>query len=469
MNFKLAGTYFSLVVLLIFFLSFISCRTIRPERPPESYLQADFHPPYSNINIPVQVDIKKAERMLNRQLQGFLYADTSFENNNNDNLMIKAWKKNDIALAMEGNQLSYSIPLMVWIKKRFVLESFGFSVSDTKEVNAEILLKFKTRLSLNKDWTISSLTTSDGYEWLSTPVLRLGPVNVPLPVISDVLLSSNQKTINTEIDRAIRASFDLKKGMQKIWTDIQTPIKLGEEYPLWARITPVEVRTVPLQSSAGVINQSIGIKALFELFYGIEPEHTVTEVLPDLKITSRLDNDLNISMMLDIPFSHINELARKQLIGYQTTQGKYNITIMDVFLYGNADKLMVALNISGSLNGSVYLSGKPFYDKETSSLRIQDLDFDIRTKNVLLKSASWIFHHNLLQAIGSKLVYPVGEELKSTRNQLQAYLEGNGKLEYFRISGNINHLDLDDILITRESVKALFSFSGSLNISLDPD
>ncbi len=383
--------------------------------------------------------------------------------------MVRAWKKNDITLVMDGNQLSYSVPVIVWIKKRFVLESFGFSVSDVKEVNAEILLKFKTRISLNNDWTISTLTTSDGYEWLSAPVLRLGPVSVPLPVISDLLLSSNQKTINAEIDKAIVSSFDLKKVVQKTWIDIQTPIKIGEDYPIWARITPAEVRTVPLQSSAGVLHLSIGIKALCELFYGSEPAFTVQESLPDLKITSRLENDFHVSIMLDLPFRHLNELARQQLVGYEIAQGKYKVTVMDVFLYGNADKLQVALNLSGSLNGTIYLSGKPSYDKETSSLRINDLNFDIHTRNLLLKSASWIFHHNLLQTIGSKLEYPVGEELKSARTQLQTFLESNSKMESFRISGNIKNLDLDDIRITRESVKAVFSFAGSLNVSLEPE
>ena len=469
MKCKLTGRIFSVILIFSFICAFTSCSTIKPERPSESYLPADFHPPYSNINIPIQIDIKKLEHLVNRQLVGFLYADTSFENNNNDNLMIKVWKKNDITLVMEGNQLSYSVPLMVWIKKRFVLGSFGLSVSDTKEVYAELLVKFKTRISMNRDWTISTLTISDGYEWLSTPVLRLGPVNVPLPVISDILFSSNQKTINAEIDKAFSSAFDLKKVVQKTWIDIQVPINIGETHPLWARIIPAEIRTVPLQSSAGIIRQSIGIKAICELFYGDEPSHPVQENLPDIKISSRLDNDINVSFTVELPFKEINELARQQLIGYQVTQGEYQIKITDVFIYGNAEKLQVALKLNGTLNGTIYLSGKPTYDKETSSLRIMDLDFDIRTRNVLLKSASWIFHHNVLQAIGPKLVYPVGEELKSTRNQLQKYLESNNKLGYFRIDGKIDNIDLDDIRITRESVKALFSFNGSLNVSLEEE
>jgi len=466
---KLTATLFQLIILISVSFPLSSCSTLKPERPPEAYLPADFHPPYSNINIPIQIDIKKIEHLVNRQLVGFLYADTSFEDNDQDNLMVKVWKKNDIVLQMEGNQLSYSVPLMVWIKKRFELSSFGLSVSDTKEVYAEILVKFKTRISLNRDWTISTLTTSDGYEWLSTPVLKLGPVNVPLPVISDMLFASNQKDITNKIDKAFGSVFDLKKTVQSTWIDIQSPIKIGDEHPIWVRITPAEIRTVPLQGSAGILRQSIGIKAICELYLGEPPAQQVQEILPDLKITSRLDDEINVNFTIDLPFSQINEFARQQLIGYHMTQGKYQETVSDLFLYGNEEKLQVAVKLTGTLNGTIYLSGKPAYDKETSSLMIRDLDFDIRTRNILLKSASWLFHQSLLQAISSKLVYPVGEELKSTRNQLQSFLESNSKLGYFRISGNINKLDIEEMRITRESIKAMFSFSGNMNVAFEPE
>lgn len=458
-------------ILLIFglFLFFCSCRTINIERPPESYLPAEFHPPYSNLNIPVNIEIKKLETIVNQQLHGLLYADTSFEDNNHDNLMVKAWKTSDIKLSMEGNQLTYSVPLEVWLKKRFVLGAFGFSVSETKETNAEILLNFKTRITINPDWSISTYTTSSGFEWISTPMLTIGSISVPLPLISDLLISANQKEINKGIDKAISSSLDFRKMAQKSWIDIQQPMKLGNDFPVWARITPVEVRVMPLQSSFGIIHETVGLKALCELFYGSEPPALIQKDLPDLKISSRLENDLNLNILVDIPFLHINELARQQLVGYHMKQGKQDITVTDISLFGNKEKLLVALTLKGSLNGTIYLSGKPVFEKETSSLQIQDLDFDLRTKNVLLKSASWIFHQNIIKTLSSKLIYPVGNELKNARNQLQSYLENNGNLEYFRINGHINDVRIEDIRITQEAVKALFSFSGNLNITLEPN
>jgi hypothetical protein len=456
--------------LLFLFLGFTGCSVLKIERPPESYQEIKIQPPVSYLSIPFEADLKKIERMVNQQFKGLIYADTSFEDDNNDNLMVKAWKMADVKLVMEGNQILYQVPLSVWIKKKFVIGAFGIGVSDTREVTGNIILKFRTRIAIQKDWTISTLTLSDGYEWVTTPVLQLvGGISIPLPLISDLILEANQKDINAKIDKAFQSSLDLRSSFLPIWKNIQVPIKLSDEYPLWAKITPLEISTVPIQGSSAMITHTIGMKAYTELFYGDEPAYQVNETLPDLKITSRLDNDFNISLGLDVPFQHINQIASQQLQGYQYRQGKYLVEVKDIFLFGSGDKIVVALNLGGTLKGTIYLSGKPYYDRETSSLRVRDLDFDLRTRNVLARSASWLFHQNLLQTLEQKLSFVIGDQLQSARNQLQSYLDGNKKIQYFGISGTIDKPEIGDILITRESVKAMIIFTGKVKISLDTD
>ncbi|MCX6247329.1 MAG: DUF4403 family protein [Bacteroidetes bacterium] len=453
-----------------FILLFTGCSVLKIQRPPESYEEVKITPPVSFISIPVEADLKKMENLLNKQFRGLIYADTSFDNNDKDDLMVKAWKSAEIRLTIQGNLLYYSVPLSVWIRKKFSIGAFGFDVSDSREVTGSIILKFHTRVVLQKDWTLSALTTSDGYEWVTTPTLQLAPgISIPLPFISDLLLASNQKNINSQIDKAFQSALNLKASFQPVWNSLQVPFKLSDEYPLWAKITPLEISTVPLQGSSNVIHHTLGIKAYTELFYGSEPAYQVNETIPDLKITSRLDNDFNISLALDVPINEINEIASKQLVGYKYREGKYLVEVRDVFLFGSGDKLVVALNIDGSIQGTIYLSGKPYYDRDSSSLKVRDLDFDIRTKNVLVKSASWLLHQNLIQTLSQQLSFPVGEQLQSARNQLQGYLDRNKKMEYFTISGTIDKPEIGDILITRQSIKAMIIFRGKINVTIEAE
>ncbi|MGA3012803.1 MAG: DUF4403 family protein [Bacteroidales bacterium] len=462
--------FLRVLLLPLFFVSISGCTVLKVERPPESYEETKIQPPVSYFSIPIDVDLKKVEKIVNQQFRGLIYADTSFDDNNHDNLMIKAWKMSDIKLTMDGNQLLYQVPLSVWIKKKFEIGAFGIGISDTREVTGNVILKFRTRISVGKDWTISTMTFSDGYDWITTPVLQLATgISIPLPFISDLLMQANEKDINKNIDKAFQSSFDLKSNLAQIWNKIQEPIKLSEEYPLWAKITPLEISMVPIQGSVDILHHTVGIKANTELFYGDEPAYHLNLNIPDLKITSRLDNDFKISLGLDIPFRSINEIAKKQLEGYQYTQGKYRVEVKEIYLYGSGDKIIVALNIAGTIKGNIYLSGKPYYDKETSSLKVKDLDFDIRTKNVLIRSASWLFHQNLIETLQKKLSFDIGEQLKSAQSQLQSYLDSNKKVQYFGISGTIDKPEIGDIFITQESVKAEIIFTGRINISLETE
>lgn len=462
--------FLAVLVFPLLLLAPSGCTVLKIERPPESYEEVHIQPPVSSLSIPLDVDLKKLEQLVNQQFKGLIYNDTSFDDNDHDNLMVKAWKMSDITLRMDGNQLFYRVPLSVWIKKRFEIGAFGISLSDTREVTGNVILKFRTRITITKDWTLSTMTFSDGYEWVTTPLLQLAPgITIPLPFISDLLINANEKDINKSIDKAFQSSFDLKTNLAQIWNKIQEPIKISDEYPLWAKITPLEISMVPIEGSVDIIHHTIGIKAYTELFYGDEPAFHLNETLPDLKITSRLDNDFRISLGVDVPFTNINEIARKQLEGYQYTQGKYRVEIKDIFLFGSEDKLVVALNIAGTIKGTIYLAGKPFFDKETSSLKIKDVDFDIRTKNVLIRSASWLFHQDLVKVLEQKLAFNIGDQLKSAQSQLQSYLDGNKKIQYFGISGTIDTPGIGDILITRESVKPIIIFTGKIRIALESE
>ena len=457
-------------LLILIFLGFTACSTLKIERPPESYETVKITPPVSYLSIPFEFDLKKMERLVNQQFKGLIYSDTSFEDNDNDNLMVKAWKMSDIKLKLDGNQVLYQVPLSVWIKKKFTIGAFGIGVTDTREVTGNIILKFRTHIAIKKDWTISAVTSSDGYDWITTPLLQLAPgITIPLPFISDLLLEANQKDINSSIDKAFQSSFDFKSLIAPVWKNLQVPIKLSGEYPLWVRITPVEISTVPFQGSIDILRHTLGIKAYTELFYGDEPSYKINETIPDLKITSRLDDNFNISLGLDVPFTSINEIAKKQLEGYEYHEGKYSVQVKDISLFGSGDKLVVALNIGGTIKGTIFLTGRPYYDKETSSISVKDLDFDIRTKNVLIRSASWMFHQTLIQKLGKQLSFPLGDQLKSAQSQLQSYLDNNKKIQYFGISGTIEQPEIGDIFITRESVKPMIIFKGKIRIALDTE
>ena len=67
------------------------------------------------------------------------------------------------------------------------------------------------------------------------------------------------------------------------------------------------------------------------------------------------------------------------------------------------------------------------------------------------------------------LVFPYGDRLLDARKELKAYLQKNQSLSYFRIKGDIEKLEPDNIIITPLSVNARFLFEGRLRVSVKND
>lgn len=443
------------------------CSVLKIEKPSEVYNAINYAPSFSYINIPVETDSKTLKKIINREINGVIYSDTSFNNNGNDNLMIRASRSDSIELAMEGNQVSYRVPLKIWLKKRFTTGFLGYHYSTDNEANAELALKFKTTVSLNNDWTFNVITMSDGYEWISSPRLMVGSIQLPLPFIADLMVKSNLPIITKEIDKTFKESLNLRSLMNDAWTGMQKPFRISPDYPLWLKVSPVEVSSVLIRGTSAGIHHSVAIKAMIQLYYGAEPEFTLNNKLPPLKVTSSIPDNFSINFSIDIPFSQINEIARKQFTGYKFNYGKYKITILDISLYGQGENLIVAIAVDGSVKGTIYLSGKPAFNKEKMTLGFENLSFSVSTQNVLIKTAAWIFRSGLLQEFSSNLVFPIGDKLLESREAINSYLEQNQSFSYFIIKGDIEKFEPDKILVSPESVKAYFQFEGKIKVSLN--
>jgi hypothetical protein len=452
---------------LLLLLATSACRTIKVEKPAERYDAPEYHPQYSNINIPLEVNKVQLKKLVNKRLTGQLYADTSFEDNERDNLMLFASKLDSIDVGFENNFMTYRVPLRIYLRKRIGVQLLGMNLGDIRDADAAVALKFKTKLNINRDWSLSTVTLPDGYDWIKTPTVSFAGFDLPLPLISDILLKGSLGDIAKGIDKSVKSAVDLRKIVGDAWTAMQKPVLVSPGDSLWLKLSPAQLTSVPIQGKGGNMLSSLGLKALVELYYGREPACTVNTELPPLKLTSALPEQFNINLSLDIPLSYINSLARTSMHGYTMSYGRYKVIVKDITIYGQGDKLIVELPVDGTVKGTIYLAGTPEFNKDSLSIVLSNLDFSVATKNVAVKTASWLFHSPLVQKLRSKLVFPVGEQLHSARAAVAASLRENRSIENFRINGLVDRLEPDQIRITPESVKAYFVFTGRVKVVMN--
>lgn len=454
-----------IVSVLIFF---TSCKSLKVEKPVESYNPPVISPKPSVITVPIEVDIASLQSMINSKVTGLLYEDKSLEDNNNDNTMIKAWKKEDITFSINGNELSYRLPLKLWVKTGFKFEKLGITLSDYYDLNAAIALRYKTRIFIDKNWNVATSTSSEGYEWLESPTLRIGTFDVPVKFIADMVMKAGQKKINEEIDKALSKYITLKKMIQGPWVSLQNPIKVNDEYKLWLKVSPQEIYATPFTSANNKIKMSVGIKSYLETFMSTEaPKTTPNNNLPPLTIASKLDDSFLINVATDITYPVATEMARKQLQGKMFKQGKKTIIIKDIELYGSNGYLVVSVDVEGSARGKVYLTGIPYYDPEKQTISVKEFDFEMKTKNVLLKSANWLLHDTFLKMMQPYLSFPIGDKLADSRQMIQNQLSNNRIQKNILLNGNIQDLKIDTVVLTQESIKANAVMKGKITVTAD--
>ena len=77
--------------------------------------------------------------------------------------------------------------------------------------------------------------------------------------------------------------------------------------------------------------------------------------------------------------------------------------------------LVIKTGVAGSLDGTVYLVGKPFFNPANQMIQMKDLDFALDTKSRLAKAAGWLAHGNLAKRMQESFRIPVGGQLETDR------------------------------------------------------
>ncbi|MEY3417208.1 MAG: hypothetical protein RL060_1320 [Bacteroidota bacterium] len=454
-------------VISVALLSFGCAKNIVADKPTEAYVVKEYKPEYSSISIPVEIELSQINKLVNNSLKGLLYEDNSLENNGGDNLMLKVYKQEDITIKALGDLIMYRVPLKIWLKGGFKVEQFGIPISHYEETEFAIALNFETKVALNANYGINTQTQIKSYDWIQKPTLKWGPFEIPLNNVVDVLIKTQQSKLTPIIDEQAQQAVDLKKYVVDAWKMIQKPIEVSSVYKTNLKITPSEIFMTPINGQSGKLNSTIGIKAITEVLVGDAPLAS-NVALPNLKIVKAAGNAFSIVMAADLTFAAAKELAKASLVNKTFNfEGKKSITITDFDLYGSNDKIIVKVDMIGSLKGTVYLSGIPKYDQASASIYLDALDYDISTKNVLAKSANWMAHDKFVKIMAPYFKYSIAQQLKDSKDLLQKALTNNRVASNVLLNGKLVDLSPREIYITNNALKTIVDVKGIIGVAVD--
>ena len=432
------------------------------DRPEEEYQEVIYTPRTSTLHIPLDINISFLEKKLNETFSGILYEDNVIED---DSIMVKAEKAKDFKIQYENNVLEYQVPIKFWIKKRFDL---GITYTD-REIEGAIDLKFKTTINLSKDWKLITKTEIIEYSWIKKPVLKVGFVDLRITPIVDKIIRDNKRDILTTIDKALNEQVPLRTYAQSLWDLVQEPIDISTaDYKAWIKTTPIQIYTTPIIGYQGKINTTFGVKCLMEVYLGNTPSFVRKEsVLPPLTMYTKTDERFMMNILADVPFTVLDSMARVVMVGQTFGEGKKSVVVDSVEIFGQNDKLIVGLQVIGFINGLIYLECRPYYDQQTFSIRVKDVDYKIKTKNILAKIVNLFYKKGMKRRLEEELVFSLKDEYHLVKEMSRSELFNMEIVPNVKLDGFINDLNADNIFITKMGLKISMNLYGKLKITIE--
>lgn len=454
-----------LAVIAIVAFTISSCKSaLQIEKPHESYLPSTLAPANSDLPLRVSIDVKKLEAAVNKKLNGLIFQGDKL---NNQDLSVKIWKAQNFTFTVKNNVIEYRVPLKLWTRFAWTYEKFGVKVGDNYEANGSIALNFKTTVAIDKNWKMVASTASNGYEWIETPKLNVVGVNIPVGPIANIALQKSQKMITDQIDLALTDMVDLRKYVNMAWTEAQKPMQVNAENNIWLRLTPKDLFVSPFQTVGQNLNVAITLQTQIESFVGVKPAANAPVALPPFKIAVKQPQEFNLNIAADATYDKISEMAKSQLVNKTFTEGNKSITITDLSIFGSEGKPVFVADVTGSLKGRIYFTGDLAYNAEKMAVEVQNPAFDVKTKNALVKSASWLLNGLIIKKITPYLTYPVKTEIENLKAEANKTLSNYKIMDGVSLSGKMNSVTVKSLDMVPGAIRLNANVRGNIALKVD--
>lgn len=467
----------TLSLFLSFTLSLFSCQPNRtgrlnPTAPKAAYkttiMDVRNEALLSTVNIPVGIALADVERQINNQVNGLIYEDNTFDDDGSTPFMAKVWKRAPIGVkagVVQGDSLFYfNVPLKIWARAgKKVL-----GLMQTGETTFEIDIRFATRFSIDPDWSVRTQTKAEGYDYVTKPTIRIVGFDVPVTGLVSKAIDSNLGTITQALDKQVRTQIDLRTPVLRAWNLIREPYLISDEYKTWLSVVPRRVLITPLRFEQGEIRTSIGLEGHTLTTIGPKPVIRPATALPDLTVVNTVKDDFRVGIIGEVTYPEIAALAQKQVVGksFSFRDGAYTVKVASLDMYGQNDNLIVKAGLTGSVTGDIYLRGQPYYDPATKTVSLKNLVYDLDTKNLLQRAASWLLQGTLARTLEKNLNFPIGDQIDAVRASVQDRLRNYQLAKGVTLKGTLNEIRPDQVYLTPTALVAVVYASGKVDMKV---
>ncbi len=461
---KINPLRFSVVGLIWFF---TSCGTIQPEVPSSANQVVAVKPMptvNSTINIPIRVELKPFIKLADQSF------DKEFKGADNPCSGLRyqyKLKREPIQLTGKGKTVFLGLDVAYGFSGEYcaacvfdncINPPIPFSCGWGDESLRRAKIKLKSDVELTSNYHIKSTTSFTEFTPIDPCRVTFAQININDVLMSQIRpeLGNLAKMIDAEIGKQ-----DLKPYILPVWKALQEDIKIPATGYL--RFQPQSLSVSEINMNGSILNFNVGLTATPTI--QSSPWNKPTTALPALtpyKKGSGFEVYTDLKMNYDSLSQQLFEIMKTE----QFAMGKEKINITSLKLFPAGEKLGVAVGFTGTKKGTFYLLGNPDFDNTKSSLALKNVEYDIATKNVLIKTAKWMMDETIRKKLEEQMVFDLSDLMnltkKSIAESLNQTLDGG-----IKIKGQLKSLSISGWSLQQDALWVRAKTMGDIQVIMD--
>lgn len=427
--------------------------------------------PESQIDIPIQINLKPVYRLAENNV------DTVFTSPNYPNGWVQAncetrykyhFRRSPLTMSMNGNTLNLSflgyyqivgstrgcvggVVISPWTSSC----RCGFD-----EPERRVNVGFTSTFQLRPNYILHSRIVRNEPKPLDKCSVCFWGQDITNEVMKGLKaeLDASKKTMEDSF-----ALVNLRPFMQQAWnmlSDVYSIPNVG-----YFTLHPKKLRMQNINAKNDMLNINIGISATPVISFE-KPQNAHTPV-PDLNQTEN-SGGFNIYLEAALQYDSLSRVMNGYLVNkrFDLSDGifKKHIIVRNTNVSGDENgNLIIRLDFDGSFDGTAYFTGKPVYNPDKKTIEVQDLDYDLKTKNLLLKTAKWLFNNRIITELKKYTSFDLTQYYDTATKTLNTWLNREWT-KGISGSGNVSELKLTSVYALPQHLAIRSNCVGKLSV-----
>jgi len=320
-------------------------------------------------------------------------------------------------------------------------------------------LGYKTSIQLNKNYTLGSKTNLTHFKIIDPCEITFANYDVTGRVKTEVKkeLIALQKNIDKEIK-----GIEIKAKINSTWEALQTPIGMSSYGFLYLNPKSLALSGIRYRDQKAFFSMNVFFSPLISTAPLNFPEKPLKEMVKYQPMSG-----FDIIADVRASYDSLSSILTQEFYNKEINVKGRPIVIKELNLVGTQEnRLVLSMKFEGFKKGIIYLIGTPQLNIEKQTIEFEHVDFDIKTRNLLLKSSQWLMSKKIIEEIQDKAIIDMSSSINEVKKRLKNELSKE-IVEGVRTESHIAEIKVLKVVLSTDYLAVRSNLKGDLKILID--